>query len=127
MPTAFFCRVDNWFGIGKELSSMFLALGEVCALDSVLYWIVQRGKLGPFLLVWMNHLHFWTTVAIVPLLLYYSQLASGIVGGAYVRYPALRARQSSVIGVAIAFALVGVLISIINFAQAASRRRSNQS
>jgi hypothetical protein len=122
-PTAFFSRVDDWYGIGKDLSRMFVDLGAVYVVNAGVYFGIQRGKYGAFLLNWVNQLHFWLSLAPILALLYYGHLTSILIRSNYSSYPALRGRLSGAIEVAEAFVFLGGVVFILNTIQSAARRK----
>jgi hypothetical protein len=122
-PTAFFSRIDDWYGIGKDLSHMFVDLGAVYVLNAGVYFSLQRGKYGALLLNWMNQLHFWLSLAPIVALIYYGHLTSVLIRTNYSNYPALRGRLSGAIQVAEVFVVLGGVVFTINIIQSAARRK----
>jgi hypothetical protein len=122
-PTALFARVHNWFGIGTELSRIFVILAADYAVNAGGYFYLGRGKYGAFLLATLNQLYFWLSLAPIALLLYYGYLTRAVVRANYANYPALRGRLSGVIQAAQALVIVGGVIFLVNIAQAVARQR----
>jgi len=125
-PTALFSRFDDWYGMGKDLSRMFVDLGAVYALNAGVYFSLRRGKYGAFLLNWMNQLHFWLSLAPIVALIYYGHLTRVLIRTNYASYPAVRGRLSGAIEVAEIFVVLGGIVFILNSIQSAARWKRAQ-
>jgi len=122
-PAAFFARIDNWFGIGRDIFSIIALLAFGYALLSVLYFSADRGKTKGLLIAWLTHLQFWMMVAPFFLILYYGHVVSMMVSEHYARYAILCERLRFISDVSIGLLLVSGVIFIINLAQASIRGR----
>ena len=125
-PTAFFCRIDDWYGIGKDLFHMFAVMGCVYALNVGVYFSIERGKANPFMLNWLNQAHFLLSLLPVAALLYYGHLTSALRRTNYSSYPALRGRLSGVIAFAEIVLGLGGVVFALNILQSVIRKKRSR-